>query len=234
MNGVRAGVCAVLCVLGVAGCSGQRNDAPPYPDAAAPDKILANVLYGARQMKLPAVEGTELFGKDDALVIARILDVFGQDFIEDYYIVQLNDKAGRAYADVAVSRKGWIKSVADVRAGRVRNVHSLDEVTIALRKRFGDPVNAQYYFAGGNIGAGRGSEYLPLIKAQTPDGVVFVDVLREMYREQSLQKYGPSIADDTQDLAIKRRGEYFMVRRDGIATMVKIGTLQRVPERPNQ
>lgn len=197
---------------------------PPYPRATSSDKILANILFAARQMKLPEQFGSELYAEDDALVVARILDV-KSEVTEDYYVVELDDKAGNPYSDVLISKTGWLKSIADVRMGRQASVPDIHEVAARLRAKFKGPITVEYYYAGGNVQGPSGSEYIPLIKAETSDGTILVDMNLEMYRENLLEKFGASREAETMDLGRKRRGQLFLVKRDGIATVTKLGRL---------
>jgi hypothetical protein len=72
-----------------------------------------------------------------------------------------------------------------------------------LERQYG-AVNAHYFHVYGTIELAGGSEFLPLIKADAPGGVLLVNSLGEVFRQQSLQLH-PGGTPDAIQADVQRR-----------------------------
>lgn len=208
------------------GPTSQRTlkDAPPHPLATDTQGILANLLWGLVRTRMdPQLESDLRSGR---VIPHRILDVQAETTPSDYYYVaELDRQGGGAFRDVLISKDGWLWGIARYTDGR-RHVAAPDLLDVAERLTavFG-PTNARYYHAGNDLETGGGSFFLPLIKAETPQGTVYVTSDRRIYIQRSLELYTTRRDEGTRDLGRKRPRHTWLVTKQGIVTIEKIGEL---------
>ena len=196
---------------------------PPFPGANSEQEILANIRYGVRASRLDAVSGYEALVQKGALAVRRILSV-ESDVTGDYHVVEFDTLSGEPFANVIVGKDGWLRLIGDARGGRPASAPNLDDVVRRLTRRFG-PTRAKYYYAYNNVQGHASNESVPLIQAETPRGRILVDFELNMYTER-LEKYKGSRQSETLMLGEKRRGETWLAKSDGIATLKLIGSLR--------
>jgi len=198
--------------------------APPFPNATRNDEILANVAFGIQRMRIDQLKDGEALR--EAVKARRILDVLSEGVTSDYYVVELIHGDGRPLADVLVGRDGHVWSVWLFRPDVPRHLApDLEHVSKRLSQRYG-PTQARYYHAVNNLEVAGGSQYVPLIVAATPRGRFFVNSHGEIFIEESFEKYERSPSEETRDIWNKRPGQRWLLKKDGIATMKKIGELR--------
>lgn len=92
-----------------------------------------------------------------------------------------------------------------------------------LIARFGASA-LHYYHAGNNIEIG-GSLYLPLLRADTPSGTLFVSSAGEIFAPDTFVRFGHDPARESSDLARKYPGRRWVVSRDGVSLLTRRGTI---------
>jgi hypothetical protein len=162
----------------------ELKNHPPYPNTTKPAEIRANLLWSLEQSHWdPALEQALRQG---SIVFARTLDV-ESGLGRDYYLLEIDTTTGAPFRTVKLGKDGWIQADAPWN-GHPRRVTALDLQVVAqqLREKHG-AVNAHYFHTYGTVESGGGSDFLPLVKAQTPDGtVLLVNSKGEVFRQLAI------------------------------------------------
>jgi len=200
---------------------------PPYPNTTKPAEIRANLLWSLEQSHWdPALEQAL---RQASIVFARTLDV-ESGLGRDYYLLEIDTTTGAPFRTVKLGKDGWIQADAPWN-GHPRRVTALDLQLVAqqLREKHG-AVNAHYFHTYGTVESGSGSDFLPLVKAQTPDGtVLLVNSKGEVFRQLAIEPLqGATPEAKEADLARRRRSGKILNYKDAVAAVEKIDTLPRV------
>jgi hypothetical protein len=200
---------------------------PPFPNTTQPAEIRANLLWSLEQSHWdPALEQALRQG---SIVFARTLDV-ESGLGRDYYLLEIDTTTGAPFRTVKLGKDGWIQADAPWN-GHPRRVTALDLQLVAqqLREKHG-AVNAHYFHTYGTVESGSGSDFLPLVKAQTPDGtVLLVNSKGEVFRQLAIEPLqGATPEAKEADLARRRRSGTILNYKDAVAAVERIDTLLRV------
>jgi hypothetical protein len=200
---------------------------PPFPNTTKPAEIRANLLWSLEQSHWdPALEQALRQG---SIVFARTLDV-ESGLGHDYYLLEIDTTTGAAFRTIQLGKDGWIQADAPWN-GRPRRVTAPDLQVVAqqLREKYG-AVSPHYFHTYGTVESGGGGEFLPLVKAQTPDGtVLLVNSKGEVFRQLAIEPLqGATPEAKEADLARRRRSGKTLHYRDAVAAVEKIDTLPKV------
>ncbi len=157
----------------------------PHPDSVDPAEVVLNIKAWADQTTLVQSSGIdELAMRSSLLRARRVLPVVSFQDPPGYLVVELEDAAGRAIANVAMTQPGQIMAVEDLRGSDVRRPLDLDVATSLVRsRRKTEPTKAEYqHFRNG---AEFGSVFRPLVAVVTPAGTLYLDSRRRVYADES-------------------------------------------------
>lgn len=201
--------------------------APPFPYSTKKPEILSNVAFGLLStVPLPNAKWPPL---PDPLRASRILSVTGEGPVADYFVVELLDAAGLPLADVVISKSGYLISVWPFQPDTPRRLApDLDEVRTKLARRFGT-ARVYYSHAFTNIEYAGGSEYVPLVTADTPQGRFYVNSEHELYREASFTRHGRSLVDTMRAAKTDSPDKKWRITKTGRCHLEKEGSLLELP-----
>lgn len=198
------------------------RDMPPFPLSVQEDDIVANIIWGLGRTRMDKELESAL--RTGGAVAKRVLYVESELTPAHYFIVEIDTPAGIPFRNVIVSRDGWLWSIGQLAKGRQAPLRKLSDAANRLTSKFGPIARTSYYHAGNNLERG-GSLYLPLIKAETPSGVVFLTSNGDIYVEDSFEVYQGRREEATVNLEAKRPGQQWLVKKTGIGSVRKIGAL---------
>lgn len=162
----------------------------PHPYTTKPSEILANIAAVARQTNLEELmEMNGLAMRNNELRARRILDVksLSKYFGPDYYLVELEDLRGVAFANVVVTKAGTVDGVQDVRGKDLPRALDLQIAKKNVSARLGAATtNARYVYAMSMAEPGS-SMYRPLVAVETAKGTVYFNSSNEPFAEAGSQ-----------------------------------------------
>lgn len=209
------------------GATGYRV---PHPYSTRPEEILENIQAEAR-----AHPGASL-GYDrlerDGLVVTELKDVASEWQRDAYYVVRIADRdSGTPRFEVRITKAGQIlvKNRLDPDAPRSPKdefiAPSVAEVVARLEARYGS-TQARYVVADSNIQYPTADFLInPLIRADTPAGVFYVNWFGEIYRVESVEPPVPSTRPGDIDPALLKGAQYWLRRNDALCLLSHVGML---------
>jgi hypothetical protein len=134
---------------------------------------------------------------------------------------------GAPFRSVMLDKDGWVQADAPWN-GQPRKVTAPDLTVVArhLEQRY-SATNAHYFHTWGTIDGG--NEFVPFVKATTPDGTVLLNASGEVFRQLAIEPLqGATPEAKEADLARRRRSGKILNYKDAVAAVEKIDTLPRV------
>jgi hypothetical protein len=227
--------CVALLIVGLGAAAAQAlpsvstqresKNHPPYPNTAKPAEIRANLLWSLEYAHNdPALEQAL---RNNTVAFTRTLDV-ESGVGHDYYLLEI-DTNGAPFRSVMLTKDGWVQADAPWN-GRPRKVTAPDLMVVArhLEQRY-RATNAHYFHTWGTIGGG--NEFVPFVKATTPDGtVLLINSSGEVFRHGPIVPLqGATPEAKEADLWRHQRqsaGGKTLIYRNGVAAVEKIDTLR--------
>jgi hypothetical protein len=198
---------------------------PPFPGTRNPHEILANLRFAMMETQMYKRPGLEALLDLDAIRGRRVVEVQSEDPGGDYFIVDVDTKAGAPLVTVLMRKaSGLWMSLLDYQEGRTYRLPVLASVSAGLKERFGAG-NARYFFTPSNLG--RVDPYHPLIVADTPKGRVLVNCDLEVFVESEFEKDPPGLTRSAlaQHRTEKMKDGAFMFKENGMIKFVRAGNL---------
>jgi hypothetical protein len=155
----------------------------PHPNSVLPNEVIDNVKKIIASAMLDKVASLpELIGE---LRAGRILQVRADQPAPGYLVVELEDMAGNAIANMAMTRAGEFMALESARGGGRGKSLALDEATSRARNHISKSLGNPEYVYFTNIAEPGISIFRPLVAIRTDDGYLYMNSRGEAFAEES-------------------------------------------------